>query len=346
MPPRKSKNKTTPSSTFILSAAVVFVTLLTIFSNPAGGGSPLDFLAQGISRAEKFSSSLSNPDNPGKPVSNPDNPEGSLSGGGSGLGSNAAGQEALTVHFIDVGQADSIFIQSGDHCMLIDAGNNDDGEALVRYLQEQQVERLDYVIGSHPHEDHIGGLDDVINNFAIDAILMPPKAHTTKSFEDVIDALEARQLSITFPEPGKTYTLGSAEFTLLGPLKDYEEDLNNWSIALILSNGIHSFFFGGDIEAAAEADILSAYPYGLKTDVLKLSHHGSSTSSSEAFLEALSPSFAVASCGAGNSYGHPHQEVLTALEDRHIQLYRTDRQGTILVTSQDGRLTWQTEKGD
>lgn len=336
MPPRKPKHKPASFASYIFSAALLFVILLTIFGNPPAGASPLAFFQPAISWTEKLGGD-------------------SGLGSGNGLGSGAAGlnqengfagQEALTVHFIDVGQADSIFIRSGDHCMLIDAGNNDDGQDLIRYLTEQQVKQLDYVIGSHPHEDHIGGLDDIINNFAIDTVLMPPKAHTSKSFEDVIDALEARQLSITFPEPGKSYALGQAEFTILGPLKDYDEDLNNWSIALILSNGDHRFFFGGDMESAAEADLLAAYPQGLQTDVLKLSHHGSSTSSSEAFLEALKPSFAVASCGADNSYGHPHREVLAALEQRHIQLYRTDKQGAITVTSHGGRLTWQTEKGD
>jgi beta-lactamase superfamily II metal-dependent hydrolase len=336
MPYRKSRNKPAILAGFLLGAVLVSAALLAIFSH--SGGRPWTFLPMAIPRVEGLSGG---------------NAGGAETGGGGGGGSAAgfrqgrtsAGQDRLTVHFLDVGQGDSIFIQSGNHFMLIDAGGSGSGEAIVGYLREHKVERLDYLIASHPHEDHIGGLSDVINNFDVDRVIMPPKVHTTAVFEDVIDTLEARQLSITFPEPGTVYPLGQAEFTILGPVQDYGEELNNWSIALLLSDGSHRFFFGGDMEAAAEADMLAYYPQGsLQAEVLKLNHHGSNTSSSAAFLDALRPSFAVISCGADNSYGHPHQEVLESLEQRFIQLYRTDLQGTVVVTSYGSQLIWETEK--
>lgn len=245
----------------------------------------------------------------------------------------------LAVHFIDVGQGDSILAESGGHYMLIDAGENDQGDKVVTYLQSQGIDALDYVIGTHPHSDHIGGLDDVINNFHIGEIILPAAEHTTKTFEEVLDAIEAQGLKITLPNVGDTYSLGGASFEIIAPNKDYGDDLNNWSVGLKLTYGQNSFVMCGDAEAEAEEDIC-ANGIDITADVLKLGHHGSSTSSCEDFLDRVDPEYAVVSCGLGNSYGHPHEETMEQMAGRGITVFRTDEQGTIVAVSDGAKITW------
>lgn len=203
----------------------------------------------------------------------------------------------VTVHFIDVGQADCILIESNKHFMLVDAGNNDDADTIVSYLNEQGVEKLEYVIGTHPHEDHIGSLDTVINTYEIGTLIMTPKAHTTKTFEDVVSAIESKGLSVTAPVTGKTYLIGDSTFTILSPgsNKDYGDEYNNWSVGIKLTNGSKSFVMCGDAEAEAEQDILKT-GIDLRADVLKLGHHGSDTSTADSFLDTVQPKYAVISC--------------------------------------------------
>lgn len=253
--------------------------------------------------------------------------------------------QRLEVHFIDVGQADCILARSGSSAMLIDAGNNDDADTIIRYLENQGVSKLDYVIGTHPHEDHIGSLDTVIEHFDIGDIIMPDKAHTSQSFEDVLTAVEDKGLSITIPEPGDTYELGEAAFTVIAPVKEYGDELNDWSVGIKLTYRDNSFILCGDAEAEAEADI-AAGQTDLKADVYKADHHGSETSSSDVFLDAVDPDYAVISCGTGNTYGHPHQSVLDKFQARGIQVFRTDEQGTIVAVSDGSNIVWSTESGE
>lgn len=259
-------------------------------------------------------------------------------------GSTDDGSPLVKVHFIDVGQGDSILIQSGDASMLIDAGTNESGTVVTDYLKSQGITRLDWVIGTHPHEDHIGGLDNVIRGFDIDRIMMPEKEHTTKTFEDVLDAIMEKDLSITVPVPGDTYELGSGSFTVLGPVKDYGNDLNNWSVAIRFVCGDTSFVFTGDAESEAEADMLAQNP-DMGANVLKLGHHGSSTSTSDAFLNAVHPGAVVISCGRDNDYGHPHDSTLEKIHGIGADIYRTDTQGTIIVESDGKSLTFGTSAG-
>ena len=242
------------------------------------------------------------------------------------------GDGAMAVHFIDVGQGDSILAESDGHFLLIDAGENDQGDTVISYLEEAGVEALDYVIGTHPHSDHIGGLDDVIRAFDVETVILPPVEHTTKTFEDVLDAIEEKDLSITLPVPGDSYGLGGAAFTILAPQKDYGDDLNNWSVGLRLACGDGAFVACGDAEAQAEED-MAASGLALSADVLKIGHHGSNTSSSEEFLRAVGPEIAVIECGEGNDYGHPHLEVLERLEAVSAAVYRTDLDGSVVVTA-------------
>lgn len=248
-------------------------------------------------------------------------------------------QYNMKVHFIDVGQADCILIESNKKYMLIDAGNNDDEKLILTYLKKNKVKRLEYVIGTHPHEDHIGSLDAVIKNFEIGKVILPEKEHTTQTFEDVLDAIEDKGLKITKPVVSKEYKLGTAKFIIIAPNADYKDELNDWSVGIKLINKNDSFIFVGDAEKEAEDDILKN-DIDISADVLKISHHGSDTSTSNAFLNEVSPSSVVISCGKGNSYGHPNKTIINKLKKKKINIYRTDEQGTIVASSNGNKITW------
>lgn len=247
----------------------------------------------------------------------------------------------LEVHFIDVGQADCVLIRTDEHAMLVDAGNNADAQLIIDYLDDLGIEALDYVIGTHPHEDHIGSLDSVIDTFEIGEVILPEKIHTSATFEDVLDSIEAKGLSITPAVPGEEYELGEASFLIFAPNADYGDNLNNWSVGIRLTYGSTSFVMSGDAEASAEEDILEA-GYDLSADVFKASHHGSETSNTREYLEAINPSAAVISCGVDNSYGHPDASVLELFEELGIDVYRTDEQGTIIAISDGSNITFST----
>ncbi|NLP34989.1 MAG: MBL fold metallo-hydrolase [Clostridiales bacterium] len=249
--------------------------------------------------------------------------------------------DMLEVHFIDVGQGDSILIETGDSAMLIDAGENNQGNTVVEYLQSQNIESLDYVIGTHPHSDHIGGLDTVIQSFQVETIILPAVSHTTKTFEDVLDAVEDAGLSLTKPKVGDTYSLGSAYFTILAPNSEEYSELNNYSVGIKLTHENNSFVFTGDAETLAEKEMLEN-GLNLSADVFKLGHHGSTTSNSRDFLDEIDPDYAVVSAGYDNEYGHPHVEILQAILDLNVKLYRTDLQGTIIFTSDGDNLSVNT----
>lgn len=246
----------------------------------------------------------------------------------------------LEVHFIDVGQGDSTLIINGEESMLIDGGKNQDAESLVNYIRNQNITKLKYVIGTHPHEDHIGGLDKVIDNFDVEKVIMPNVTATTKTFEDVLDSIMNKGLTITKAKSGDKYDLNGAEIDILGPNSEKYSNLNNYSVVVKLTFGNNSFMFTGDAEELAEKEILEKYAYKLKSDVLKLGHHGSSTSNSEEFLSLVNPEFAVISLGKDNTYGHPHKEVLERVMAKDIHIYRTDEEGTIIVISDGNIITF------
>ena len=248
------------------------------------------------------------------------------------------GNSLCKVHFIDVGQGDSILIEADEHYMLIDAGENNQGTTVVNYLKEQGVKKLDYVIGTHPHSDHIGGLDTVIHSFDIGKVILPDVIHTTKTFEDVLDAIAENGLKITKAVVGNTYSLGASSFTIVAPnASDYDE-LNDYSVSIKFTNGENSFLFTGDADKLSETQMLSN-GIDLSADVLKLGHHGSSTSSHDKFLDEVVPDYAVISVGADNPYGHPHRETLQNLKNRNIKVFRTDKQNTIIFTSNGENIT-------
>lgn len=246
----------------------------------------------------------------------------------------------LTVDFIDVGQADSILITNNNESMLIDAGNNEDGEDVVKYLENKGIKKLNYVVGTHPHEDHIGGLDDVINSdIQIENILMPKITTTTKTFEDVLDAIENKGLTVEAPSKGYEFKIGEANCKVMTDSIIDKDNLNISSIVIRLTFENNSFLFMGDSEEENEKTI--SWP---KTDVLKVGHHGSNTSSSEKFLNEVSPKYAVIMAGEGNSYGLPKDEIVKRIESLGTTIYRTDKNGTIEMISDGNEIKITTEK--
>lgn len=240
----------------------------------------------------------------------------------------------LRVYFFDVGQADSILIQFNNEYMLIDAGNNEDGKPLVDYLKKMGIKKIKYAVGTHAHEDHIGGMDNVIDSFEIDKFFMPDVITTTMTFEDVLDSLLKKDMYFDTPKINDSFKLGDAHFEVLYVGND-EKDLNNTSIVLRMVYNNVSFLFTGDAENSAENIILKSEK-DISSTVLKAGHHGSSTSSSTNFLKRVKPGFVVISSGKGNSYGHPHDQLLNRLNKFNVKVYRTDELGTI-VASSDGK---------
>lgn len=250
--------------------------------------------------------------------------------------------ELLKVSFLDVGQADSILINANNKYMLIDAGNNEDGEKLVMYLKSLGIEKFDYVVGTHAHEDHIGGMDNIIDSFDIGTFYMPDVITTTKTFEDVLDSLEKKNLNFDTPQIGSTFDLGKAKIETIYVGKD-SKNLNNSSIILKLTYGNVSFLFTGDTESDVEKTLLKK---DIESDVLKVAHHGSNTSSSNAFLKKVNPKYAIISVGTGNSYGHPKSVILDRLEKLGTKIYRTDELGTIIVTTDGEKIEVSNVKTD
>ena len=245
----------------------------------------------------------------------------------------------MEVHYIDVGQGDATLIKVGEHAMLIDAGDNSEGTAVQSYLDSQNIETLDYVIGTHPDADHIGGLDVVIYKFDCKKVFMPDVTSDTKTYDDVVQALKSKNQKKKAPKLGKTYSLGDAAFTVIAPVKEYGDETNNWSIGILLQYGENRFLFTGDAEKEAEEDILDTGE-DISADVYKASHHGSKTGSSDEFLDKVNPTYAVISCGEGNKYGHPSAQTLNNFRSRGIKTFRTDNQGTIVAYSDGKNITW------
>ena len=255
-------------------------------------------------------------------------------------------ENVLTVSFLDVGQGDATLLSCNGENMLIDAGENDQGTRVQNYLQKQGVESLKYVVGTHPHSDHIGGLDVVITKFDVENVILPKKDTDTRTYDDVIQSMIYKDITPIYPEIGDTFSLGSAEITILAPGDhNYRENLNDYSIALLVENGEDTFLFTGDAEEEAEYNIIKE-GYDISADVYQVGHHGSRTSSSEEFLDSVNPECAVISCGENNEYGHPHAETLNKFRERGIKVYRTDEEGTIIATSTGNGITFDVPPSD
>lgn len=254
------------------------------------------------------------------------------------IASSAAGTDKMEVHFLDVGQGDSTLIVCGGHAMLIDAGDDSKGTWIQNYLQKQKIEKLDYLVLTHPDADHIGGAPVIIGKFEIGKVFVSNYEKDNKTYQKLIQALDDKRLKYTTPKVGTQYSLGTATITILAPGQEYDNP-NDASIALVIQNGSHKFLFTGDAGEDAEQDMLDS-GMTLSADVYQVGHHGSRTSTSEDFLEAVNPSYAVISCAEGNEYGHPHARTLNTLRKEGVEVYRTDEAGTIIASSDGKKITF------
>lgn len=262
---------------------------------------------------------------------------------------NVSGSAEAQVYFIDVGQGDSELIRLKDSGIdiLIDAGTRSTKQELADYLKELGVDDIDILIGTHPHEDHIGGMAKIIEEFPIGTLYLPETSDemtpTTKTYESLLDAAESKNVTVRTASAGDVLLeQGNTSFKVLSPSHTDYDNLNDYSIVTRLKVGDTAFLFQGDAETPVEEEILDSGA-DVSCDVIKLGHHGSSTSSSRAYLEAANPSAAVISCGVGNEYGHPHRETMDSLEKLSITPYRTDTQKTLLAETDGKTIVWQTE---
>ena len=240
----------------------------------------------------------------------------------------------MAVHFLDVGQGDcSLIVMPNGKTVLIDASTNDEGENILEYLSLYDIDRIDFFVLTHPHADHIGGAKDIVEGIKVGKIVMPDVTTDTSVFENLLNAIDKKHIPVHIAEVGEIISLGNANLKVLAPVKK-TDDLNNMSIVLRLDYGNTSFIFTGDAEEPSESDMLDRFGKNeFKADVIKIGHHGASTSSSEEFLKAVSPKYAVISCGKENSYGHPHSETVSKLNDLGITYYRTDKVGNVVFSS-------------
>lgn len=255
----------------------------------------------------------------------------------------SADEDVMSVHFIDVGQGDCTLVCCAGHYALIDAGPDDKGTRVQSYLVKQGINTLDYLFLSHPDSDHIGAADVIISKFDIGYILESPFSKNNEIEDDLHNAIEYRNYTSYVPNSGDTFSLGNATISVLQSTE--YDDSNNSSLVLYLEHGKNSYIFTGDAETVAEDDLLTS-GRKVKADVYHVGHHGSSTSSSDAFVRAVNPDYAVISCGNNNTYGHPHQETMDLFKQNRIKIFRLDEQGTVISYSDGTSITWNVDPSD
>lgn len=258
--------------------------------------------------------------------------------GGNIYDAEAAGQGDMAVHFIDVGQGLAILVQSGGENLLYDGGSRSHADEVVQYLKNQQIETIDYMISSHYDEDHLGGLVKCLDNFEVERILGSDYVHTSDLFNTFMNTATANAIIVEYPSVGDSFEFGTGSFTVMAP-SGISKNSNDNSVVIRLTNGNNSFLFMGDAEETSEQDMIST-GRSLDCDVLCVGHHGSASSTTWDLLEASTPSWAVVSCGSGNSYGHPTAETMGRLSDMGIPVFRTDDQGTIIALSNGETIGW------
>lgn len=251
-------------------------------------------------------------------------------------------QYNMTVHFLDVGQGLSILAQSDDQTLIYDGGDSDKSSFVVAYLKEQGVTDIDYLISSHYDSDHVNGLIGCLNAFDVENVICSNYVHDSDTYQSFINTAQSKGLELQHPAVGTAFAFGTGSFEILAPSEIDQNDSNNNSVAIKLTNGNNSFIFTGDAESSSES-AMCASGINLDCDVLVPGHHGSATATSWEFLESTVPEYAVISCGTDNQYGHPDKDTMDKLQSMDIQVFRTDKQGTITVTSDGTNLTWSTD---
>ena len=251
----------------------------------------------------------------------------------------------LEISYLDVGQGDSAYIKVNDFDILIDAGPRSDSDKLIKQLEDKNIDDFEIVIATHPHEDHIGGMTKVFDRYNVENFYMPKTTNTTKTFENMMKAVSNEGLKAKVIKEGTSFELGEgARIEVYSPIDENYDDFNNYSPIMKLTYGNNTFIFTGDAEKEVEREVLDKYSNDLKSDVIKFGHHGSSTSSTKEFMEAVSPKYGIISCGLDNTYGHPHRETLDLINKMNIKAYRTDKQGQITIISDGNNIEIKTEK--
>lgn len=255
-------------------------------------------------------------------------------------------EENFQIHFIDVDQADAILITQGNNAMLVDAGENATKDEVKNYLTSQGITKLDYIVETHPHSDHIGAMYYIVDNFEVGKALMSGKTHTTQVYEKLLKSIKAKNVEKIVPKLKDEFTLGDATFEIVGPTyeSDYGSELNNYSRVIKFKFGNNTFLLTGDAEEKSEQDMLAS-GIDLKCDLIKIGHHGSTSSTTEEFLNAVNPKYAVISVGKDNKHNLPDGRVMNMLKNYNIPVYRTDESGTIIVTSDGNKITLNKQPG-
>ena len=254
----------------------------------------------------------------------------------------------MEVHTIDVGQGDSILVIQKDKVMLVDCGTRAKGETVVEYLKKLGITKIDILVGTHSHDDHMGGIAEVIRNFEIGILYAPDNTKdniTTFWYMDFIDAVAEKNVNWVYPEVGNTFEIGEATAQIVAPNSKQYNNMNNYSIVLRVTYGETDILLTGDAEKLSEEEIINNGLY-IDVDILKLGHHGSDTSTSEEFLKATTPQYAIISAGKGNTYNHPKKTVMEKLEKMGITVYRTDESGTVIMSTDGKNMTFNVEPGD
>lgn len=256
----------------------------------------------------------------------------------------AEDEEGLALHVLEVGKADCLLMECGGEWMLVDGGNEEDEDYILAKLSEFGVEKLDVLVNTHPHEDHLGSLDAVVYALDVEQAYISPRDHTTVNYERLLTALADRDVPTEIPQPGDTWKLGDATVTVLSPAHDADYDgYNDWSLVLMVQYGDIRYLLTGDAETPVEGDLVDSGA-DLDADVLKVGHHGSSTSSRKSFLAAVSPEYALITCDGTEEAGEPHEKVVRYLEEYGIPYLRTDENGVISVYTDGSSLALTTER--
>lgn len=251
----------------------------------------------------------------------------------------------LRVHYINVGEGESILIEQGNETMLIDGGSKDDANQIIDYINRQQIGSLNVVIGTHPHADHIGGLADIIGNFSVSRVYMPKKSSNKKSYENLIVAISSKNIELKDGRVNESFNIGKAKCTIISPNIGEYDNINDYSIVIKLEYGNKVFLFTGDAKKNIESELINNDLIG-KVDVLKVGNHGEKTSTGEYFLNHIKPEYAVMSIGSQNKRDYPSIETMDRLKKLKIPVYRTDQCGTIVATCDGEKINFNIKPGN